>query len=69
MSSHGKGGKGLGKGGEKRYRKVQHNTIQGITKPTISHPMRGGNVKCINSLIYEEKRGVLKFLFIISLWK
>ena len=33
MTEHGKGGKGLGKGGAKRHRKVLHDNIQGITKP------------------------------------
>ena len=34
-SGRGKGGKGLGKGGAKRHRKVLHDIIQGITKPAI----------------------------------
>ena len=32
MSGRGKGGKGLGKGGAKRHRKVLRDNIQGITK-------------------------------------
>ncbi len=32
MSGRGKGGKGLGKGGAKRHRKVLRDQIQGITK-------------------------------------
>lgn len=35
MSGRGKGGKGLGKGGAKRHRKVSSDNIQGITKPII----------------------------------
>ncbi|CAN6174418.1 unnamed protein product [Urochloa humidicola] len=35
MSGRGKGGKGLGKGGAKRHRKVLRDNIQGITKPVI----------------------------------
>ena len=35
MSGRGKGGKGLGKGGAKRHRKVMRENIQGITKPAI----------------------------------
>ena len=35
MSGRGKGGKGLGKGGAKRHRKVLRDNIQGITKPAI----------------------------------
>jgi histone H4 len=54
MSGRGKGGKGLGKGGAKRHRKVVRYNIQGITKSAI----RG--VKRISGLISEETSGVLK---------
>jgi hypothetical protein len=43
MSGRGKGGKGLGKGGAKRHRKVLRDNIQGITvrtrkmRPTCLH--------------------------------
>lgn len=60
MSGRGKGGKGLGKGGAKRHRKVLHDTIQGITKPAIRRLARRGGVKRISALIYEEIRIVLK---------
>nr|GLL37321.1 histone H4 [Ipomoea trifida] len=60
MSGRGKGGKGLGKGGAKRHRKVFQDNIQGITKPTIRCLTRRGGVKRISGLIYEETRGVLK---------
>ncbi|XP_070643503.1 histone H4-like [Bos indicus] len=60
MSGRGKGGKGLGKGGAKRHRKVLRDNIQGITKPAIRHLARRGGVKRISGLIYEETRGVLK---------
>ncbi|KAK7926220.1 hypothetical protein WMY93_008530 [Mugilogobius chulae] len=59
-SSKGKGGKGLGKGGAKRHRKVLRDNIQGITKPAIRRLARRGGVKRISGLIYEETRGVLK---------
>ncbi|KAK3189018.1 hypothetical protein Dsin_028579 [Dipteronia sinensis] len=62
MSGRGKGGKGLGKGGAKRHRKVLHDNIQGITKPVIRRLARRGGVKRISGLIYEEARGVLKIL-------
>ncbi|XP_053475880.1 histone H4-like [Ictalurus furcatus] len=55
-----KGGKGLGKGGAKRHRKVLRDNIQGITKPAIRRLARRGGVKRISGLIYEETRGVLK---------
>ena len=57
----GKGGKGLGKGGTKRHRKVLRDNIQGITKPAIRRLARRGGVKRISGLIYmyEETRGVL----------
>ncbi|KAK7880472.1 hypothetical protein WMY93_032879 [Mugilogobius chulae] len=59
-SDSGKGGKGLGKGGAKRHRKVLRDNIQGITKPAIRRLARRGGVKRISGLIYEETRGVLK---------
>ena len=60
MSGRSKGGKGLGKGGAKRHRKVLRDNIQGITKPAIRRLARRGGVKRISGLIYEETRGVLK---------
>ena len=63
MSGRGKGGKGLGKGGAKRHRKVLRDNIQGITKPAIRRLARRGGVKRISGLIYEETRGVLKVGF------
>jgi histone H4 len=60
MSGRGKGGKGLGKGGAKRHRKVLRENIQGITKPAIRRLARRGGVKRISGLIYEETRACLK---------
>ena len=60
MPGRGKGGKGLGKGGAKRHRKVLRDNIQGITKPVIRRLARRGGVKRISGLIYEETRSVLK---------
>ncbi|CAH0017535.1 unnamed protein product [Clonostachys rhizophaga] len=62
MTGRGKGGKGLGKGGAKRHRKILRDNIQGITKPAIRRLARRGGVKRIsaNAVIYEETRGVLK---------
>ncbi|XP_065073997.1 histone H4-like [Ochlerotatus camptorhynchus] len=59
-TGRGKGGKGLGKGGAKRHRKVLRDNIQGITKPAIRRLARRGGVKRISGLIYEKTRGVLK---------
>ncbi|ODM86661.1 Histone H4 [Orchesella cincta] len=56
MTGRGKGGKGLGKGGAKRHRKVLRDNIQGITKPAIRRLARRGGVKRISGLIYEETR-------------
>jgi histone H3/H4 len=56
----GKSGKGLGKSGAKRHRKVLRDNIQGITKPAIRRLARRGGVKRISGLIYEETRSVLK---------
>ena len=60
MSGRGKGGKGLGRGGAVRHRKVLRDSIQGVTKPAIRRLARRGGVKRISSLMYEEVRGVLK---------
>ena len=60
MSGRGKGGKGLGKGGAKRHKKVLRDNIQGITKPAIRCLASRDGVKRISGLIYEETRGVLK---------
>ncbi len=65
MSGRGKGGKGLGKGGAKRHRKILRDNISGITKPAIRRLARRGGVKRISGLIYDETRGVLK-LFLES---
>lgn len=64
MGGRGKGGKGLGKGGAKRHRKVLRDNIQGITKPAIRRLARRGGVKRISGLIYDETRGVLKVSFV-----
>jgi histone H4 len=64
MSGRGKGGKGLGKGGAKRHRKVLRDNIQGITKPAIRRLARRGGVKRISGLIYEETRKFFLCLFI-----
>jgi histone H4 len=60
MTGRGKGGKGLGKGGAKRHKKVIKDSIQGITKPAIRRLARRGGVKRISGLIYDETRNVLK---------
>ena len=60
MSGRGKGGKGLGKGGAKRHRKILRDNIQGITKPAIRRLARRGGVKRISSFIYDDSRQVLK---------
>ena len=60
MSGRGKGGKGLGKGGAKRHRKITRDNVSGITKPAIRRLARRGGVKRISGLIYEEARKVLK---------
>lgn len=60
MSESGKVGKGLGKRGAARRRKVLRNNIQRITKPAIRRLLRRGCVKRISILIYEEARNVFK---------
>ena len=60
MSVRGKGGKGLGKGGAKRNRKVHGDNLQGITTSAIRRLARRAGVKRISGLAYEETRDVLK---------
>lgn len=60
MAGMGKGGKGLGKGGAMRHRKVLRDNIQGITKPAIRRLARRGGVKRLSGTVYEETRSVLK---------
>jgi histone H4 len=60
MSGRGKGGKGLGKGGAKRFRKSGKSNIEGITKPSLRRLARRGGVKRISGTIYQESRGVIK---------
>ncbi|GLG97390.1 Histone H4 [Gryllus bimaculatus] len=60
MPGRGKGGKGLGKGGAKRHRKVLYDNVQGITKPAIRRLARRGGVKRISGQMYEEIRSSLK---------
>eukprot|EP00762_Andalucia_godoyi_P001581 ANDGO_00312.mRNA.1 Histone H4 len=60
MAGRGKGGKGLGKGGAKRHKKVFRETISGITVPAIRRLARRGGVKRISKGIYDETRKVLK---------
>ncbi len=58
----GKGGKGYGKLGVKRFtnKASSKNVILGITKPAIRRLARRGGVKRIAADIYEETRNVLK---------
>ena len=65
QEGRGKGGKGLGKGGAKRHRKVLRDNIQGITKPAIRRLARRGGVKRISGLIYEEVRNDYYFLYFL----
>ncbi|KAJ4481287.1 hypothetical protein J3R30DRAFT_3466568 [Lentinula aciculospora] len=61
MAGRGKGGKGLGKGGVKRHRKIYHGSaFVGITKPAIRRLARRGGVKRNSSLIYAETLGALQ---------
>jgi hypothetical protein len=60
MFGMGKGGKGLGKGGAKRHRKVLRDNIEGISRPAIRRLARRGGVKRLSGLVYEETRTVLK---------
>ena len=55
MSGRGKGGKGLGKGGAKRHRKILRENIQIITEPAIrrlAHCGEMGN-RCVFKLFLD----------------
>ncbi|KAF2458922.1 histone-fold-containing protein [Lineolata rhizophorae] len=56
----GLGGKGLGKTGLKRHRKVLCDNIQGVTKGAIRRLARRGGVKRISGTIYHDIRNALK---------
>ncbi|KAM0803033.1 histone-fold-containing protein [Usnea florida] len=53
---HGLGGKGLGKGGLRRHRKVVRDSIRGITKGDIRRLARRGGIKRISGTIYDDAR-------------
>lgn len=65
MYGRGKGGKGLGKGGVKRHRKLLRDSIQGIKNPAIRRLARRAGVQRVSGLIYEDTRAALK-LFLDS---
>ena len=60
MSGRGKGGKGLGKGSAKRFRKGKGGSIEGVTKPAIRRLARRGGVKRISGALYGDARNVVK---------
>ena len=69
MSGRGKGGKGLGKAGAKRHRKILRGNIESvITQPSIRRLARRGGVKRISGLIYDEARYILR-VFLSDLLK
>jgi len=67
MSGRGKGGKrvsqggkGLGKGGGKRHRRIAKNSLAGISKGDIRRLARRGGVKRMSSSIYDDVRLALR---------
>ena len=60
MTGRGKGGKGLGKGGAKRHRKILRDNIQGITKPAIRRLARRGGVKRISASMFNYLDGLTR---------
>jgi histone H4 len=54
------GGKGLGKGGAVRHRKMLRDNIRGITRPAIRRLARRGGVKRIGLTIYDDVRALIK---------
>ncbi|PVH95672.1 histone-fold-containing protein [Periconia macrospinosa] len=53
-------GKGLGKTGLKRHKKVQRDTIMGITPGDIRRLARRGGIKRISATVYNDVRVILK---------
>ncbi|XP_069082604.1 uncharacterized protein [Pleurodeles waltl] len=60
MIGRSKEGKGFGKGGTKRHRKMLQDNIHGITTPDICCLARCGGVKHMSGLTYKETRSMLK---------
>jgi histone H4 len=60
MTGHGKGAKGLGKGGTKRHRFILRDNIQGISNASIRRLARRAGVMRMSGLVYHETRAVLK---------
>ncbi|KAL0074913.1 TATA box binding protein associated factor [Phycomyces blakesleeanus] len=52
---------GSGKGGPKRLRKINRQSIQSIGKPAIRRLARRGGVKRISNRIYEETRAAFSY--------
>ncbi|XP_019395998.1 PREDICTED: histone H4-like [Crocodylus porosus] len=57
MSGHGKGGKRLGKGGTKRYKKVMQDNITKLASHRLD---QHGSLKLICGFIFQESQGALK---------
>ena len=56
MSGRGAGGKGLGKGGAKRHRKILKDNIEGITKPAIRRLARRAGIERLSGEVYQTIR-------------
>ena len=60
MSGRGKGGKGLGKGGAKRHRKVLRDKIQGLTKPVVRRLERGRGKERMEEAVQKGEEGRIR---------
>ena len=60
MSGRGKGGKGLGKGGAKRHRKVLRDKIQGLTKPAVRRLERGRGKERMEEAVQKGEEGRIR---------
>ena len=60
MSGRGKGGKGLGKGGAKRHRKVLRDNIQGLTKPAVRRLERGRGKERMEEAVQKGEEGRIR---------
>ncbi|EPZ32283.1 histone H4 [Rozella allomycis CSF55] len=66
MVGRGKG-KGMGKSGAKRHRKILRDAITGVTRGAIRRLARRGGVKRLSAAIYPEIRQCLKDFLTVTL--
>jgi len=66
MSGRGKGGKGLGKGGAKRHRKVLRDNIQGITVSSLQCPLPAASLPAWGFFLFAPRLCGLLLHFLLA---